>query len=172
MDDDPADIGGKADRDAEFALFYKEQTPRLVAFLMVFGVPHRLAPDVAQEAMLEAYRKWDHIDHPGAWIRTVASRTWWRWREQKRPEVLVEDAGEWTRSSADESEKIVNRYVFLTLLERLPPEQRQVMAWTYDGFQPNEIAAELGKDPATVRSSLREARKKLRQQHRTDEEAP
>jgi DNA-directed RNA polymerase specialized sigma24 family protein len=41
--------------------------------------------------------------------------------------------------------------------------QRQVMAWTYDGYQPNEIAVVLGKPVTTVRSLLRHARASLRQ---------
>jgi RNA polymerase sigma-70 factor (ECF subfamily) len=44
------------------------------------------------------------------------------------------------------------------------------MAWTYDGYRPTEIAAVLGKPPATVRSALREARIALRRTYRPDEE--
>jgi RNA polymerase sigma-70 factor (ECF subfamily) len=35
------------------------------------------------------------------------------------------------------------------------------MAWNIDGFEPQEIARQLGMSPATVRSNLRHARKKL-----------
>lgn len=41
-------------------------------------------------------------------------------------------------------------------------KQREVLAWTYDGATPVEIAAELGMNPATVRSTLRNARAALR----------
>jgi RNA polymerase sigma factor (sigma-70 family) len=41
--------------------------------------------------------------------------------------------------------------------------QREVLVWTYDGATPVEIAAELGMSPATVRSTLRNARAVLRQ---------
>jgi RNA polymerase sigma-70 factor (ECF subfamily) len=36
--------------------------------------------------------------------------------------------------------------------------QREVLAWTYDGATPADIASELGVEPATVRSTLRNAR--------------
>jgi RNA polymerase sigma-70 factor (ECF subfamily) len=40
--------------------------------------------------------------------------------------------------------------------------QRKVLAWTYDGATPEEIATELQMHPATVRSTLRHARAALR----------
>jgi DNA-directed RNA polymerase specialized sigma24 family protein len=40
----------------------------------------------------------------------------------------------------------------------LPPRQRQVLAWTFDGFKPSEIAAELGLKPEVVRANLKKAR--------------
>jgi RNA polymerase sigma-70 factor (ECF subfamily) len=52
---------------------------------------------------------------------------------------------------------------FLRWLARLGSDrQRQILAWTYDGATPTEIAAELGMHPATVRSTLRNARAALR----------
>jgi RNA polymerase sigma-70 factor (ECF subfamily) len=52
---------------------------------------------------------------------------------------------------------------FLRRLARLGSDrQRQILAWTYDGATPAEIAAELGMHPATVRSTLRNARAALR----------
>ncbi|MGH3939483.1 MAG: sigma factor-like helix-turn-helix DNA-binding protein [Pseudonocardiaceae bacterium] len=52
---------------------------------------------------------------------------------------------------------------FLGWLARLSGhKQRQILVWTYDGATPAEIAAELGMHPATVRSTLRNARAALR----------
>jgi len=47
------------------------------------------------------------------------------------------------------------------LLTSLPTEQREIMAWTIDGYQPSEIAELTGRTAATVRSHLRHARRKL-----------
>jgi RNA polymerase sigma-70 factor (ECF subfamily) len=52
----------------------------------------------------------------------------------------------------------------LAALADLPPKQRQVMAWTVDGFSPAEIARELDVEPATIRQSLAKARKHLKKQ--------
>jgi RNA polymerase sigma-70 factor (ECF subfamily) len=185
MDDEPADVGAadpeprlpqldpasdKALRDAEFTLFYAD-LPRLVGFLVVQGAHPNLAADIAQDAMTEAYRQWDHLDAPLAWVRTVASRRWWDRSRRDRIELPHEEIPEpGLLLSAEEAEEITHRHTFLALLHGLPPLQRQVMAWTYDGYRPTEIAAVLGKPPATVRSALREARIALRRTYRPDEE--
>src|SRR5207247_10394779 len=49
----------------------------------------------------------------------------------------------------------------LRLLRILPPAQLEVMALVVDGYGPAEIAILLDKQPATVRTNLREARRKL-----------
>ncbi|MFM9596568.1 sigma-70 family RNA polymerase sigma factor [Streptomyces scabiei] len=49
----------------------------------------------------------------------------------------------------------------LRLLADLPPRQRQIMAWKYDGHSPAEIAEELGISSETVRASLLKARRAL-----------
>jgi RNA polymerase sigma-70 factor (ECF subfamily) len=38
---------------------------------------------------------------------------------------------------------LTGRHEVLRLLALLPPRQRQIMAWTYDGYSPTEIAQEL-----------------------------
>jgi len=163
----------KTARDLEFSLFYTEQMPRLVAFLIVQGARSSTAAEVAQDAMTEAYRQWDRLDNPRAWIRTVASRTWWRRIEQTRAEDLSDDLGDQVSAAAiTELDEIENRYAFLAVLRSLPPGQQQVMAWIYDGYQPTEIAAMLRIPPATVRSRLRDARAALRKAFGSDEETP
>lgn len=60
-------------------------------------------------------------------------------------------------------EHLESNHEFLCWLARLDGgKQREVLAWTYDGATPAEIAAELGMDPATVRSTRRNARAALR----------
>jgi RNA polymerase sigma-70 factor (ECF subfamily) len=49
----------------------------------------------------------------------------------------------------------------LRLLKHLPPRQRQVLAWTFDGYTPSEIAEELAINSEAVRSSLKLARRTL-----------
>jgi RNA polymerase sigma-70 factor (ECF subfamily) len=157
-------------QDAEFTLFYTGELARLVSFLVVQGARPAVAAEVAQDAMTEAYRHWDAIDSPRAWVRVVGSRTWWRRAESDRAEVpreVLPEHGAWLSQEA--SDDIENRHTFLGLLRGLPQAQREVMAWTYDGYRPTEIAALLGKPPATVRSLLRDARAALARTYRSDE---
>jgi RNA polymerase sigma-70 factor (ECF subfamily) len=52
----------------------------------------------------------------------------------------------------------------LQVLRLLPYRQRQVMAWTYDGYTPAEIATFLNLDAGAVRASLHKARETLKRQ--------
>jgi RNA polymerase sigma-70 factor (ECF subfamily) len=58
------------------------------------------------------------------------------------------------------------------LLSALPAAQREVMAYTVDGFSPTEMAGMLGKTPEAVRANLRHARKRLSQQINESEGRP
>ncbi|MFF7592985.1 RNA polymerase sigma factor [Kitasatospora purpeofusca] len=155
----PADGSGAGARHGEFAYFYRTCLRRLVAFLMWQGAPAALAADLAQDTMVKAYERWDRIQSPEAWCRRVASRELVRAFSQVEDsieELALEPtsllpapghAAEWE----DEQE-------ILRLLGGLPARQRQVLAWTLDGYTPTEIAAELGMRPAAVRASLFKAR--------------
>jgi RNA polymerase sigma factor (sigma-70 family) len=61
------------------------------------------------------------------------------------------------------AENFEENHEFLHWLARVKSDrQRQILAWTYDGATPTEIAAELDMHPATVRSTLRNVRAALR----------
>ncbi|GAA0256333.1 hypothetical protein GCM10009539_46980 [Cryptosporangium japonicum] len=53
------------------------------------------------------------------------------------------------------------RHDILAALRALPERQRQVLAWTHDGFTPDQIATELGLTAAAVRASLYKGRRAL-----------
>lgn len=167
----PADPhADKAARDAEFTLFYTGELARLVSFLVVQGARPAVAAEVAQDAMTEAYRRWELIDTPRAWVRVVAARTWWRRAGTDRAEVLREELperGAWL--SREDSDDIESRHDLLAALRALPRAQREVMAWSFEEYRPTEIAAVLGKSPATVRSLLRDARAALARTYRAAE---
>ena len=54
------------------------------------------------------------------------------------------------------------REVLAAVIADLPPKQRQVMAWHWDGFSDAEIAGELGDSEAAVRKNRSRAMKNLR----------
>jgi RNA polymerase sigma-70 factor (ECF subfamily) len=162
----------KAARDTEFAVFYTQDFTRLVGFLIVQGAGH-LAADIAQEAMTEAYRQWDLLDRPSAWVRLVAQRNWWKRNRRDRVEIPHDDLPEPSGLlSSAEYEQIESRHTFLALVAELTDLQRQVLSWYYDGYQPVEIAVVLGRKPVTVRSALREARGRVQATMRLTAESP
>ncbi|BBJ37380.1 hypothetical protein SSPO_000980 [Streptomyces antimycoticus] len=48
-------------------------------------------------------------------------------------------------------------------LSWLPPRQREVMAWTLDGYRPQEIAQIMGIAPEAARKNLERGRTLLKQ---------
>lgn len=158
----PAEMAGRAV--ADFAVCYTQELSSLTWFVMSLGADAHRAADVAQSAFAEAFVVWDRIQRPGAWLRRVAGRLYYRYLTiQESPvEELPDRQGPLSAASEVELHDEARRV--LAALADLPPKQRQVMAWTIDGFSPAEIARELDVDPATVRQSLAKARKNLKQQ--------
>lgn len=158
MDDRAAEL--------EFEKFYMEHVPRLMAFLIYQGLPLTDAADCAQDTMIDAWAVWATLEYPYAWCRRVAHRNA-ICRHKRLPEVPVADpaigVGRVLINPGADLEEFERNHEFLHWLTRLEgPKQRMVMAWTYDGATPAEIAAALEMDPATVRSTIRNARAKLR----------
>ncbi|WP_326733293.1 RNA polymerase sigma factor [Streptomyces sp. NBC_01022] len=145
-----------------FAAFYRSFLPTLVGFLIWQGAGASLAADLAQESMIKAWRGWSTIRSPRAWVRRVSSRELVRHysRVEEDPVNPVPDGANANAliSRPQELAEWENGQEILGLLESLPPRQRQVLAWSVDGYSPSEIAEELGIDPATVRANLMKAR--------------
>lgn len=142
----------------EFDAFFRADFPALVAFLCKAGFEVETARDVAAEAMLHALEAWPTAEDPRAWVRRVAGR-------------LLDAPGDvradWSPASdpRDDEELAVllgAHAGLLDLLAALPGKQRLVLAWSLDGFTPAQIAEALRIAPATVRSTLRHVRERLR----------
>lgn len=149
------------DMDAfSFSVFYRAEVKALVNFLVWMGAGLADATDLAQETMIEAYRNWPSIRQPRAWTRCVASRRYGRRRYGQEMATEPENVSPLLRAPA-EIAAWEERHEVLRLLSTLPWRQRQVMAWTFDGYQSPEIAAELNITPEAVRASLKLARRAL-----------
>jgi RNA polymerase sigma factor (sigma-70 family) len=145
-----------------FNEFYRRFVSTLVVFLMWQGARLADATDIAQKTMTRVYQWWSEIDRPKAWARTAASRKLARHFasiEEDPVEQLPEhnsllpisiDVGTWEA-----------RHEILAVLNRLSSQQRQVMAWTLEGYAPAEIASELRISFQTVRANLIQARRTL-----------
>jgi RNA polymerase sigma-70 factor (ECF subfamily) len=120
-------------------------------------------PTSPQSTFAEAFPIWDRIQHPNAWLRRVAGRIYYRTMVPHETPVDVLPDRQGPLSAATEVELHDEARAVLAALADLPPKQRQVMAWSIDGFSPGEIALELDVDPAAVRQNLAKARKNLKQ---------
>lgn len=147
---------------ADFSGFYRSFVPTLVAFLIWQGARLSDAADIAQDTMMKAYERWPTLQHPKAWARTVSARALAR-RIASIEEVPRDDLAEHIvlLPSSVTIETWEQRHEVLRMLELLSPRQRQVMAWTLDGYTPTEIATELQITADAVRANLLKARRAL-----------
>ena len=148
----------------DFSACYSREMSGLVWFVMGLGADAHSAADVAQSAFAEAFQVWDSIQHPAAWLRRVAGRLFYR--QMITRETLVDTVPDQRGplSAVSAMELRDEARTVLSALADLPPKQRQVMAWSIDGFTPAEIADHLGVDSSSVRQNLAKARKHLKKQ--------
>jgi RNA polymerase sigma-70 factor (ECF subfamily) len=134
--------------------------------MMYAGATLEEAEDAVSPAMAQAYARWPVLTHPSAWVRRVALRNYLKKVEKDRRRGHAETAASrlncLDRSSVGEHEEPDERGRVIAALRCLPPAQLTAMALTFDGYTPTEIAQTLHQDARTVRSNLRHARKRLR----------
>lgn len=159
-------MGDQSAELAAYSKFYLENVPRLVNFLVSQGWPLLDAADCVQETLIDALPPtWATLGDPYAWCRRVAYRKACKLtrRQREAPVSDPELGGSPLIASNIDVEALEARHALLYWLTQLRSDkQRHVLVWTYDGATPAEIAAELGMKPATVRSTLRNARAALR----------
>lgn len=160
--------GGQVVSPAEFAAVYRVEFAALVRHVMFHGAAVDEARDAAQAAFEQALPVWPRIRAPRAWLRTVAVRAYLRSSVPETPTDAVPDQPGLSSAAARVELGDQERAVLAALLA-LPVKQRQVMAWSFDGFSPAEIAEALGEDPAAVRQNLHRARQNLKRELRTSE---
>ena len=150
-------------RDEEFRAFYFAQAARLkgIALLMV-GDPGR-AEELAQEALLRAYRAWPRIrrEDPGPYVRTALvnlCRNEYRRRLLERrhqPEPSATDASHDT--------KVAEAMRIADALRALPPVRKAVIVLRYYEDLPEaEIARILDRPLNTIKSDIRRSLETLR----------
>jgi len=142
------------------ARYFNQEFTRLVKHIRRIGAGREAAEDAAQQAFTAAYRQWEKIDNPEAWLRTVAARVYLSAADEV---ILTELTDEMTpHTSHDLPDNLEQSELVLAALRLLPLNQRVAMAWAYDGYTPTETARALGMKPDNVRKSLQRAREELR----------
>ena len=147
----------------DFDHYFRSDLIALTRWLVFSGASPAEAQDAIQVAMMAAYTNWAVIESPRAYVRTIAMRHFLNERAKVR-----RDHDAWRRSSQDlaviDYDFDTEGRLVLAVLTGLPRAQRHIMALTFDGYTPNEIAGILAQPAATVRSNLRHARRALSRQ--------
>jgi RNA polymerase sigma-70 factor (ECF subfamily) len=166
----PAPAWEAPGREREFARFYREHFRRVTAYLTALGATVDQAADAAQDAMITVYEHWADITSPRAYLYKAAHRAFIRdARAAARLPASLDSpelAGLQDPREPDGLEMVLQTERAIQLLRTLPPLQRQVLALTYDDWTPAQIAELLAIHPATIRSTLRHARRSANQDHR------
>ncbi len=153
-----------------FDELYRREFGSVVALAYVLSGSRAAAEELAQEAFLSAYRKWDAIgayDNPGAWVRRVCinrSTSLVR-RRMSEAKAMARLAGR--RVLPDELPP--DAAEFWKAVRQLPRRQAQVVTLHYLDDRPvAEIAAVLDCAENTVKVHLHRARSSLAARLRLD----
>ena len=147
-----------------FELLYQRDYSTVVGLVYGMTGSRWVAEDLAQDAFIEAHRRWDEIgryDNPGGWVRRVVSNrsvSWYRRRLAEAKALLKLSAG--SRSSLPalepESEEVWEA------VRKLSNRQAQVVALTYlEDMSLGEVADLLGLSVPTVGTHLQRGQKSL-----------
>ena len=153
----------RGDRDEEFRAFYFAQAARLKGIALLMVGDRGRSEELAQEALLRAYRAWPRIrrSDPGPYVRTALvnlCRNDHRRRmlERKHPTEAMPDA-EFPATSVEDALRLADA------LKTLPPIRKAAIVLRYYEDLPEaEIAQILDRPLNTVKSDIRRALQALR----------
>ncbi len=159
-------------RRAEFELIVVEHHVQLRAFVRSLGVSPDWVDDVAQEAFLTAYRKWDEFDRSedfGRWIRGIAAnivrneiRKAARHHRLLHTELAAILLSQ--QSSLRPALEPLGVDAVRECLGKLTPRNREVIQARYrDGETAPELASRFHLSAANVRQILVRTRQQVRQ---------
>jgi RNA polymerase sigma-70 factor (ECF subfamily) len=147
-----------------FEDFYRRGFPKMVTLACAVSGSRIAAEDVAQEAMIEAGRRWAVIgtyDKPGAWVRRVTIRLAGKRLRRTRLEVaalLKLNSMTPIPAGTDDVELV------FAALKRLPERQRAAAALHYiDGYSVMEVSKILECAEGTAKAHLYKGRRALAQ---------
>ncbi len=149
-------------RPMPFEAFYLAEFPTMVALACAVSGSRLAAEDIAQEAMVEASKRWHVIgtyDKPGAWVRRVTIQKAGKRLRRARTEAaallkLRPDDG--LEPGPPDVEEVFDA------IGRLPARQRAAVALHYlDGYSVAEVADILECAEGTAKAHLHKARRTL-----------
>jgi RNA polymerase sigma factor (sigma-70 family) len=152
-----------ADADA-FGRWYGQHWHHAVAYARWVVRDASAAEDIAADALLRCWERWRVAGapaHPWAYLtRAIHNLAASRARRSQRDRAYLEALGSRPHSSPPTA--VEDRHLVGELLSLLPPQERTSVVLHYLEDLPGpEIAAHLSVAPATVRSHLLRARRRL-----------
>lgn len=160
-------------REEEFTRIIQENHSGLRYFIQSLGVNAAWVDDVAQDAFLIAYRKWDgasSIENPGAWLRAIARNLVLNETAKlnRRQRLLDENLSALLADSdpGDSGERYAcaaeNHEALLGCIKRLSERARSALECRYmQDLNSGQIGSALAMKPAAVRKMLFHARQTL-----------
>jgi RNA polymerase sigma-70 factor (ECF subfamily) len=152
----------RTERNNDFDALFHSGYARLVGQLTAYLGDATEAEDVAQEAFLRAWQRWEKVsryDDPVAWVHRVAwNLATSRWRRVAMAARVLRGQ----RAPEPIPALDADRVALVAALRSLPEQQRQAVVRHYLGDHPvADIAADLGVPRGTVLSWLHRARAAL-----------
>lgn len=150
---------------SDFATFYGREFRDVVGLAYTLTGSWAVAEDLAQEAFVRAYRRWDDLAlhaRPDRWVRTVAANL-----ATSRGRRLAVEARALTRlrsrSALSQHDPLPHEAErFWRAVRRLPARQAEAVALRYHGeLSVAEIAGAMDCAEGTVKAHLHGARTKL-----------
>jgi RNA polymerase sigma-70 factor (ECF subfamily) len=146
-----------------FERFYRREYARVVRLLVGMTGRWALAEELAQEALLSAYREWprlQELDRPDLWLRRVAIN-----RAVSTHRRLMAELAALARIRAPEStqdEEVNVDELVWSEVRKLPRRQAAALVlWAVEGLTFAEIGGVLACSSETARTHLRRARERL-----------
>lgn len=149
----------------EFSAFYRRERRGLVALALVLSGSRLGAEDLAQEALMAAYQRWDQVgrlDQPVAWVRKVVANNSWSYLRRKKAEAKAMTRSVGSAEHARIAEMPAESTELWAEVRRLPRRQAQAVALYYvAGLTMSEVGDTMGCSKETVNTHLRRARSTL-----------
>ncbi len=144
-----------------FERFYRREYRPVLALAFVLSGNASLAEEVAQEAFTEAFHKWDGIENPEGWVRTVVSNKVHSWRRRRYAEIrALARLGRGIPTAIEQMPAESDH--FWAEVRHLPRRQAQVIALFYLEDRPaGDVAEILGISESAVREHLMRGRNTL-----------
>ena len=148
----------------KFHEFFRQESPKLVKFLVGRGMSLSDAEDVAQTVFIRVSTRWTTVHKPRAYLYQAAKHeaAALARRQHSHLDTAPHRAASHVERSAEDMYHQRDVGIVRDSLIVLPPGQREVMARVCAGHRTNDIAEALGTSTSTVRSNLRHGRTTLR----------